>query len=99
LIDFRGRDHFASLGVPGVGSLIVGTVHSEDSFIATVPHPQPPDITQEEPVDRSQNLPAQPSVGETGLLGLAEQGKLLDPRIEMGVRTIVEKPLGKSVVH
>jgi hypothetical protein len=85
--------------VPGVGSLIIGTVHSEDSFITAVAHPQSPEVPQEEGVDRSQNLAAQPGGGETGLEGLTEEDKLLDPSVEASIRTVFKEPFCEAIVH
>ena len=85
--------------MPGVSSLIIGTVHSEDSLIAAVAHPQPPEIPGHEGVDERQEHGAESSGGETGLECLAIQDKLLEPGIEPSIRTVFEEPFSKTVLH
>jgi hypothetical protein len=85
--------------VPSICSLIIGTVQTEHSFVASIAHPKPSSFPEHEPVDEGEERPFKSSSGEAGLLGLAVEDELFNSGGEMGVRTIVQEPCGEGVFH
>jgi hypothetical protein len=99
LIDFRSRDHFSSLGMPAIGTLIVCTIQAQDSFEASVAHPQSSDFPSQELIGALQDTLVQDSVSKPRLEASTKQDELLDAGIEMSVRPVLEEPFSKEVLH